>query len=188
MSQPTPPVNPPMPPGYDEIKPAGNFANPAFLLALVPTVDFILTTFFHHDFGLSKNAQQWAVIASGVVGFGAYVARAVKHHANAQVLAAWFTYLASQTGTQVTTQTSSDGNTQQVTTTPVTTVPTPEPVAPPQPVDPAGDSGGTPTDYTGEGGNLEGLRPENTPRRAISTTRSAQKRTAGKKTTSARGR
>lgn len=81
--------------------PKSPLTSPAYWLALIPVLDLIATTFFHKDLGLGDNAQQWAVIAAAIVGFGAFISRAVKHNANGKVRQAWLDYLATiveQTG------------------------------------------------------------------------------------------
>lgn len=93
MTQPVDPA--PAPPVPDLTPSLPAWGNPAFFLALIPQVATVLTLFFHKDFGLGANTTAYALLASGIVAFGAYIARAVKHHQTGAIWAAYFNLLAS---------------------------------------------------------------------------------------------
>lgn len=91
----TPVVTPPAMPGDTQTEPAGNFTNPAFLMALIPQIAAVVAL-FHSGLGVKINGetQGLAILGAAVASLGAYIARAVKHHAHGQAVTAWWQYLA----------------------------------------------------------------------------------------------
>jgi hypothetical protein len=71
------------------------WATPAFYLAIIPQLSAVLLLFFHRDFGLNSAATSIAFLAAALVGFGAYIARAFKHHASGQSYAAYLQAIAA---------------------------------------------------------------------------------------------